>query len=91
LRAEHLDHLPPAWIAVPEHDVLHDEGVAYARRLSAAGVPAQLREFAGLAHGFARMFNHVDTADEALAEAAAAIVQACERAANAKQGIERTP
>jgi acetyl esterase len=91
LRSERLHLLPPAWIGVPQHDVLHDEGVAYAQRLRAAGVPTQLREFAGLVHGFARMFNHVDTADAAVAEAAAAIVRTCADPAPATQDIEDTP
>lgn len=78
LRAPRLGHLPAAWIAVPEYDVLHDEGVEYAARLRAEGVPVQLLEFQGLAHGFARMFHQVDTADHALAEAATAIMRACD-------------
>jgi acetyl esterase len=89
LRSHDLGGLPPAWIAVPEYDVLHDEGVAYARRLQEAGVRAEWQEFAGLPHGFARMFNRVDTADRALGEAAAAIVRACD-AHPAATDIERT-
>lgn len=77
LRAKELAGSPPAWIAVAEYDVLHDEGVAYAARLEQAGVPVQLRRYEGMGHGFARMMNFVDTADRALDDAAAAIRKHC--------------
>jgi acetyl esterase len=41
-------------VAVAPADVLHDEGVAYARRLDASGVHAQVIDCAGMIHGFAR-------------------------------------
>lgn len=77
LRAGDLNGAAPAWIAIAEYDVLHDEGGAYAERLAAAGVPVQLHRYAGMGHGFARMMNFVDTADRALDEAAAAIARHC--------------
>lgn len=73
LRANDLKGAAPAWIAVAEHDVLHDEAVAYAERLTAAGVSVELHRYAGVGHGFARMMNLVDTADRALDDAASAI------------------
>lgn len=84
LRANDLKGTAPAWIAVAEYDVLHDEAVAYAERLAAAGVPVELHRYAGVGHGFARMMNFVDTADRALDDAAAAIsngqvVKICEK------------
>lgn len=77
LRAKDLRGAAPAWIAVAEHDVLHDEAIAYARRLGDAGVPVRLRRFEGMGHGFARMMNYIDTADRALDEAAAEIRTHC--------------
>ncbi len=54
-RANDLSGLPPATIVVAGCDPLHDDGVAFARRLVAAGVPAELIEAPGLLHGFIYM------------------------------------
>lgn len=51
-RAESLADLPPAWIGVGEHDLFHDEDVAYARRLAASGVACELAVVPGAYHGF---------------------------------------
>ncbi len=51
-RAEDLSGLPPAWIGVGTLDLFHDEDVAYARRLQAAGVPCELKVVEGAYHGF---------------------------------------
>ncbi|MGY1731038.1 alpha/beta hydrolase [Geodermatophilus sp. SYSU D01045] len=45
-----LSGLPPAWIGVGGLDLFHDEDVAYARRLQAAGVPVRLHVEPGMYH-----------------------------------------
>ena len=52
LSAESLTDLPPAYIEVNEFDCLKDEGIAYARRLEAAGTAVEFHENAGAVHGF---------------------------------------
>jgi acetyl esterase len=52
LRAPDLAGLPPTVLLTAEHDVLRDEGTAYAARLRAAGVPVRERCFQGQTHGF---------------------------------------
>lgn len=70
LREADLTRLPPTVVAVASHDILHDEGVAYARRLAEAGRLAALRRYAGATHGFIRLHNLVDTAGRAVTELA---------------------
>ncbi len=54
LLAESHADLPPAFIAVAQHDPLRDEGIAYADALQAAGVPVHLDRGEGLIHGYLR-------------------------------------
>jgi acetyl esterase len=79
LRADDLKGCAPAWIAFAECDVLRDEAEAYAGKLTGAGVDVMAREYAGMGHGFARMMNLVDVANQAVTDAAAVIVRYCQR------------
>jgi len=66
LRAEDFSGAPPAYVAVAGHDVLRDDGIAYARALEAAGVAVTLREFDDMTHGFLRWGGVVDRTRELL-------------------------
>lgn len=51
-RRDDLTGLPPAWIGVGTNDLFHEEDLAYAERLSQAGVPCQVEEVPGAFHAF---------------------------------------
>jgi acetyl esterase/lipase len=50
-RRSDLAGLPPTWIGFGDLDVFHDENVAYAEKLTAAGVPCKLVTVPGMYHG----------------------------------------
>jgi acetyl esterase/lipase len=51
-RREDLSGLPPTWLGVGTFDLFHDEDLAYAERLKAAGVPCEVEVVPGAFHGF---------------------------------------
>ncbi len=68
LRAPDLRGLPPAIVVTAECDPLHDEGLAYAERLRAAGVAVRHLDHAGMAHAFMSWSSEIPQARRALAD-----------------------
>ena len=62
LRHENLGGLPPASVLVAQYDPLRDEGLAYAKALTAAGVAVETELAPGMIHGFFSMFEAVPDA-----------------------------
>jgi len=70
MMAGNLAGLPPAIVITAELDPLRDEGEAYARRLTNAGVSVDMRRFDGVTHEFFGLAGAVSKATEAVTEAA---------------------
>jgi len=68
-----LTGLPPAYVAISGFDVLRDEGIEYAERLRAAGVPTTLRVHDDLVHAFVNLTGYGRAGVDALLEAAGAL------------------
>jgi acetyl esterase len=76
LRAKSLAHMPRTLLICAEVDPLLDESVEYARKLDAAEVPAELRVYPGMFHGFWRMRGVLTEACQAIDYAAAGMKEA---------------
>jgi acetyl esterase len=75
LEAE-VDGVAPACVVLAECDPLVDEGLAYADKLRAAGVPVALELVRGVTHDFIKMGRALREASAAQAFAAAALREA---------------
>ncbi|MDI2127271.1 alpha/beta hydrolase [Yinghuangia seranimata] len=71
--AENHTGLAPAHVVVAGHDPLHDEGVAYAAQLTAAGVPTTLDDAPTMCHGFVSFADFVPGCAEAVEGSYAAL------------------
>jgi acetyl esterase len=76
LNAPDVDGVAPAWFGLAECDPLVDEGIAYADRLRAAGVPVQLEIYRGVVHEFIKMGRAIPEARQAHRDAAQALSNA---------------
>ena len=76
LLAPEVEGVAPAWMALAECDPLVDEGLAYADRLRAAGVPVGLEIYRGVVHEFIKMGRVIPEARQFHADAAMALRQA---------------
>jgi acetyl esterase len=76
LNAAQVDDVAPAWFGLAECDPLVDEGVMYADKLRAAGVPVDLEIYRGVTHEFIKMGRIIAEARHAHAAAARALRQA---------------
>jgi acetyl esterase len=77
LRAEDHSNLPPALLVIAEYDPLRDEGLAYAAKLEAAGVPVSVSRHEDQIHIFFTMVNVMESAGAAIAEVAEEIRKRC--------------
>jgi acetyl esterase len=66
LLVEDLSNLPPAYIITAEYDLLRDEGQAFAKRLTEAGVQTEMIHYDDMNHGFMGNVGDLDRANEAL-------------------------
>ncbi|MGJ7615310.1 MULTISPECIES: alpha/beta hydrolase [unclassified Variovorax] len=76
LLADDVEGVAPAWIALAECDPVVDEGIAYADKLRAAGVPVDLEIYRGVIHEFIKMGRAIPEALQAQDDAARALREA---------------
>ncbi|MFD1709174.1 alpha/beta hydrolase [Ottowia sp. GY511] len=76
LKSADVDGVAAAWVGLAECDPLVDEGVLYADKLRAAGVPVDLEIYRGVVHGFIKMGRAIPEARQLHQDAARALRQA---------------
>ena len=74
VHAQDLAGLPPAIVVIAGCDPLRDEGLHYAGRLRAAGVPVAVETYDDMIHGFFTMTDLIAQANAAVRKVGADIV-----------------
>ncbi|MDB5673956.1 MAG: alpha/beta hydrolase [Sphingomonas bacterium] len=64
LRSTNLTGLPETIVVLAGCDPLHDEGLAYAEALRAAGVPVTVEDHGDMAHGFCTLIDLITPAND---------------------------
>jgi acetyl esterase len=72
--------LPPAYVVLGGFDPLHDQGLAYAEKLKAAGIKVTIADYSEMVHCFIYLQSVLPQAHAAVAEAAAVVAKALEKA-----------
>jgi acetyl esterase len=80
LRAKDFAGLPPAYVMLGGYDPLHDEGLAYADKLKAAGVKVAVADYPDMVHCFIYLQTILPQAHDAVAAAAKAVRAALDAA-----------
>ena len=80
LLARDFSGLPPAYIMLGGYDPLHDEGLAYAEKLKAAGVKVIVADYTDMVHCFIYLQSVLPQAHDAMAKAAEAVAEALDQA-----------
>ena len=73
LKAKDFAGLPPAYVMLGGYDPLHDEGLAYAEKMRAAGVKVTIADYAQMVHCFIYLQTVLPQAHDAATEAAKAV------------------
>ena len=79
LHAKDVSGLPPAFIMLGGFDPLHDQGLAYAEKLKAAGVEVTVADYSDMVHCFIYLQSVLPQAHDAMAKAAMAVAQALDK------------
>lgn len=69
MRATSHAGLPPAFVGTAELDPSRDDAEDYGRALASAGVPAEIRRYPGMVHGFISWLGIVEGANQSMQEA----------------------
>jgi acetyl esterase len=80
LHARDFAGLPPAYVMLGGYDPLHDEGLAYADKLKAAGVKVAIADYPDMVHCFIYLQTILPQAHDAVAAAAKAVREALDAA-----------